>query len=789
MKGPSSITYPFVQDDDDDERSRSGSGSGSGSDSGGESASHRKKKKRRQRRSRSGSADDIDEEDMELLQENLGIKFQKKRKRIKMDSGSEDDEERDRSRLDDSREEDGDLPDPDSVAAAGEGDGDGYESEDVNDFIVDEDGQPIKRDRKQKKKHIFTDSARQMAEDIFGVAFDYDEFEQYGGDEYESDEEEDEDMDEDDEERAEAKQRKKMRRKKQTKTIFDIYEPGELERGHFTKQDNEIRNIDVPERMQLRSVPVTAVPEGSDELEREAEWIFKHGFIKATVSKQEDFTPDDCSNWERKPGTTEKIKKALDFMRMQFHEVPFIAFYRKEYVSPELEIGDLWRVYKMDELWCKLQSRKRNLRKLAEKMQRYQGDTIMADPEAPLPAGTKLIGNEDLDKIDAIETFEELKDRDQHFKLYYGQDLEPMQEMFRRKRRERKEARKIKRRVKKRKTKVIENEDGVEVEVTDDEAESEYEEIEEDASDEDGDKDDDDLDDDQDILKHAKRNDPYSLCKKYGLDGFALRFGLSAENFGENLHDGYQKVDVEQDEAPPLEVAAEFVCEKFPKGEDIVTAAKYMMAAQIAKDPLVRKVTREAFFERGRIDVFPTNKGKKEIDENHDCYTMKYLKDKQVTDLKHEEWLMLTQAEEQGLLTIEVAQSLSGLKSRSKFLDEAAEFFNHDAVSATARAWNDLRREVIDMAFKNMLFPMLRKELRLKLTREAKDGIIRACMKKLSDWIKIAKYTVSFEEEDEDDWDSSHGCRVMSIMYDEDDRELAAYGVIITAEVRALHFS
>ncbi len=54
--------------------------------------------------------------------------------------------------------------------------------------------------------------------------------------------------------------------------------------------------------------------------------------------------------------TTEKIKKALDFMRQQFLEVPFIAFYRKEYVQPELEnIDDLWRVYYMDEKWCQLQ--------------------------------------------------------------------------------------------------------------------------------------------------------------------------------------------------------------------------------------------------------------------------------------------------------------------------------------------------------------------------------------------------------------------------------------------------
>lgn len=30
-------------------------------------------------------------------------------------------------------------------------------------------------------------------------------------------------------------------------------------------------------------------------------------------------------------------------------QVPFIAFYRKEYVEPELNINDLWRVYHWDE--------------------------------------------------------------------------------------------------------------------------------------------------------------------------------------------------------------------------------------------------------------------------------------------------------------------------------------------------------------------------------------------------------------------------------------------------------
>lgn len=39
-------------------------------------------------------------------------------------------------------------------------------------------------------------------------------------------------------------------------------------------------------------------------------------------------------------------------MRNQTLEVPFIAFYRKEYVQPELNINDLWKVYKYDAKVC-----------------------------------------------------------------------------------------------------------------------------------------------------------------------------------------------------------------------------------------------------------------------------------------------------------------------------------------------------------------------------------------------------------------------------------------------------
>ena len=291
----------FIQDDDEV--------SGSDDEGGGR---RKKKKKRRRRRSgssgsRSGSGsrsrsrsprrrsddEDLDEDDMDLIEENLGVKIEKKRKRIQMDSDSDDGSEAGggggggrRSGSDD------DLPDPERRARSAS-----PEEGDIGDFIVDEDGRPIER-KKTKRKHIFEDSQRQLAEDIFGVAFDYEEFEEEEKEESESDYS-------DDEERP-VKEKKK---KKTKKTIFDIFDPNDLALGHYTDHDQQIRNTDIPERMQLRTVPVTAVPEDSDELDREAEWIYKKGFTEPTLTQQRGYMREECEEWKQQTATVEKIKK------------------------------------------------------------------------------------------------------------------------------------------------------------------------------------------------------------------------------------------------------------------------------------------------------------------------------------------------------------------------------------------------------------------------------------------------------------------------------------------------
>ncbi|CAM9193952.1 unnamed protein product, partial [Lampetra planeri] len=148
---------------------------------------------------------------------------------------------------------------------------------------------------------------------------------------------------------------KKTKKKKRStqKSIYEIYEPSELQRSHLTDQDSEIRARDLPERFQLRAVPVTTADDV--ELDEEASWIYKHTFTSPTLSMQEvDVVERPAgvggTGYGRKgPGTIGKIRDALNFIRNQHLEVPFIAFYRKEYVEPELSISDLWRVWHMDE--------------------------------------------------------------------------------------------------------------------------------------------------------------------------------------------------------------------------------------------------------------------------------------------------------------------------------------------------------------------------------------------------------------------------------------------------------
>lgn len=87
--------------------------------------------------------------------------------------------------------------------------------------------------------------------------------------------------------------KKTLRKKRKPKSIYEIYEPSELERAGFTDEDNRIRATDIPERMQLRTVPVTSA--GDEELDEEAEWIFEVAFNKKKDKHGDPIAPSQQS--------------------------------------------------------------------------------------------------------------------------------------------------------------------------------------------------------------------------------------------------------------------------------------------------------------------------------------------------------------------------------------------------------------------------------------------------------------------------------------------------------------
>lgn len=593
----------------------------------------------------------------------------------------------------------------------------------------------------------------QQAQDIFGVEFDFDDLQNLDNEDYDDFDEENE-YEEDEEGERRVVSKKKSKKRVVKKSIFELYEPSELERNHLTEKDNEIRNNDLPERFQLRSIPVTDATE--EELKEEAEWIWKNAFNTYTISIQD---PDaDYQEDKRQPiagrksrSTVNKIKDALNFIRNKKNEVPFIAFYRKEYFVPDLNINDLWVIYKWDEKWCQLQQRKENIVKLIKNMQDYQIQKIInqVDEENDTSQYSRVINEKDIVRAKQCSSFEDIKDCWLHFQLYYGSDIPLMKQ-------ELQQSKKIKRRL------AIESQQNAV------DGEGNNEELIT-APD-----DDEDIQNKLSSLKLAQRKNMYTVCKECKIIQLVRKFGLSPEQLGENLRDNYTRHHVNKCEDEPLKLAKELTSGRFKTPEQVIKAAVYMAACQISSDPLVRKCVRQVYFERAKLHVKPTKKGRREIDENHPCYGSKYLKNKPVIDLSKDQYLQLHIAQQTGLLevkfTIDPINATTNRHGNSdqsmSYFEEIKQLYEIDEYSKIVQLWNDIRNDALKQALEKFLYPQLEKELKSKLVQECQEQCIKGCCKKLYDWLKIAPYRIENTQiTDDEDFDTRDGIRVMGFAF------------------------
>ena len=245
-------------------------------------------------------------------------------------------------------------------------------------------------------------------------------------------------------------------------------------------------------------------------------------------------------------------------------------------------------------------------------------------------------------------------------------------------------------------------------------------------------------------LKRPQRKQLYHICIKNKIYNFSNLFGMSPEQFGVNITDGFQRHDPTTCSQYPSDVALELICDAFANKEAVINAAVYMVAQQLCHEPLVRKAVRKNFEEKVGINVRPTKKGMREIDELHSLFPMKYLKGKEVSTLKDAEFLHLVDAEKQSLIQMSFkirddipAGSNPEIYGLEGFIEDLALMYQEDGFSEVVREWNELRRKAVRMAVEKLLFPILESELRDKLLKEAQDFVIRESVCRLHTMINI----------------------------------------------------
>ncbi|WOH06329.1 hypothetical protein DCAR_0625754 [Daucus carota subsp. sativus] len=683
----------FIVDDVDEEEQQDGE------DEGAESDEERQKKKKRKKRE-SEKNYELDEDDYELLQDNnitvhrpSGSKKFKRLKKARKDveddhSGfSDDDDFHSSGKVGRTAEEKlkrslfGDEgPQLEDIAEEEHPDEEEDELEDVDemaDFIVDEeevdeDGIPIKRKKvKQKKSRQapgVSSSALQEAHDIFG---DVDEL---------------------------LKLRKLGTSKTSSRSYDDSgewkerglgghFEPSVLSEKYMTEQDDEIREADIPERMQIYEKSTGPPPIDESSIDDESLWICHQ--LSTNM-----FYLFGRNIWSTEEGghelsiIKEDIMRFLEFMHVQKLDVPYIAMYRKEEclsLFKDIDQHDtesnmnkadkkpvikwhklLWAIVDLDRKWLLLQKRKNALQTYYNK--RYEEESRSIYDETRLNLNKQLF--ESISKsLKAAESDREVDDVDLKLNLHFPPGEVSVEE-------------------------------------------GKY--------------------------KRPTRKSLYTSCSKAGLWEVANKFGYSSEQFGLQISLEKMRMDeLEDAKETPEEMASNFTCAMFETPQNVLKGARHMAAMEISCEPCVRKHVRSIFMENAKVSTSPTPDGNVAIDTFHQYASIKWLREKPLTRFEDAQWLLIQKAEEEKLIQVTIKLPESVL---NKLIGDAHDYYLSDGVSKSAQLWNEQRKLILQDAFFVYLFPSMEKEARSLLTIRAKSWLLLDYGKRLWDKVAVAPY-------------------------------------------------
>lgn len=212
-------------------------------------------------------------------------------------------------------------------------------------------------------------------------------------------------------------------------------------------------------------------------------------------------------------------------------------------------------------------------------------------------------------------------------------------------------------------------------------------------------------------------------------------FGITADGIAQNAEKVGRKTYTEDPDMRPDDLADTLIRDPDLKtGQDVMTAAKAMFVEEIVTSPRMRRHMRKIYYENLVFDCYRTEKGLKQINEDHPYYEFKYLRNQEVRNFlvdKPELFLRMLRAEADGLVEVRVR-----LQKERKIKEDLQKAIESDNFSEVADAWNALRREVLETAIVKM---------HRIIAKGVKDNLKNECENKIGGFCRDA-YTQKLDQ-------------------------------------------
>jgi len=422
------------------------------------------------------------------------------------------------------------------------------------------------------------------------------------------------------------------------------------EEEKLLERDREICSKDVPEYIQEHFSDGREPYSSKEELTEEASWIYQRAF--EVDEKFDSFQKEDV---------IKKISALLSFVHIEQFDIPFIAIYRREYLSPELlnvletdssqprqdEWKYIWRVLDWDSQWYRFNTRKQRLQEELASVSENLGEE-----EKNLLASIK-------ESISFTQDEEDLADIEVGLKLCFTWNG-------------------------------LHSSSGEEEKKT------------------------------HRVTARPKHRDRYTLLYKRGWKEFLNQFVLTPLQLAENVSTMYQKFVPTSMNKTPSELATEWLMlrnESVDNLNNFLDGCRFLYVRELSADPRFRMAVHSFLRKEALLTSKPTLKAISDLDDFDGLKPHCSIYQKPIRRLlkPSSEFAIVAHCRKLGYTLIEIEIDKKALRD---FIDELKTLGRSEGLSKYSSEWNQEMESIIDESVRRVIGEQCR-ELELALEKRS----------------------------------------------------------------------